>query len=48
MYIPITFTKTLLISDVFVRVWCFFSGKLSNAQYQTMNDKQLCTGLVVR
>ena len=37
MDIPLTFPKHPSINAVIVHVWCVFSGKLSNTQYQTKN-----------
>ena len=48
MYIPLTFPKYPSINGVIVQVWCVFSGKLSNTQYQTKNDELMRPGLAVR
>ncbi len=48
MYIPLTFQKYPSINGVIVHVWCVFSGKLSNTQYQTKNDELIGPGLAVR
>ena len=48
MYIPLTFPKHPSINGVIVHVWCVFSGKLSDTQYQTKNDELMGPGLAVR
>ena len=48
MYIPLTFPKYPSINSVIVHVWCVFSEKLSNTQYQAKNDELMGTGPAVR